>query len=563
MQGVSRQIWLMCLAGMLAIFAAMPAAAAVTLEPCLSKVDPSENEAERLVRTTTQLGCEGWQSDLGSGDFSVQMRFEPMISNPDDPLVFSHSSVWQDWERVIFHYVDGTTTAVEFSSRDASAFLRLGATFQIPVPPRAAPLNAIHVETRGSANWRGVLLGPQLMKRSEAKNINGWLIALYAGFGGLSLALLAYNLALWSALRHRFQLYYCVMVGSLAAYTFTASGAVLLALPWMDNNDRLRLNYVILVIAGVASLRYMIDYFGRQTFSDRLRRAVDLCSIILFVDAVAFALLAPWGGWFLDSIYFWSGAALLSLIFPILIEAWRSRARHFWFFVAAWISPLVASFVRIAHGVGLLDYSFWWDNSNLIALSIESLLSTALIVARLRDLSVERDQARAGERSALRLANSDPLTGLLNRRAFMDLAIGRTQLHRLMLVDLDHFKAINDKLGHDTGDDVLRRVAATIQAIRPQDSLAVRLGGEEFALLVPLSRAAECPPELVLDAVRGCDMPLGWRVTVSLGHADGRVDSDAAWRRLYRLADSALYRAKSDGRDRACRATDFAEIAAA
>lgn len=93
-------------------------------------------------------------------------------------------------------------------------------------------------------------------------------------------------------------------------------------------------------------------------------------------------------------------------------------------------------------------------------------------------------------------------------------------------------------------------------------AFAVRLGGEEFALLVPLSRAAECPPELVLDAVRGCDMPLGWRVTVSLGHADGRVDSDAAWRRLYRLADSAL-RAKSDGRDRACRATDFAEIAAA
>jgi diguanylate cyclase (GGDEF)-like protein len=290
---------------------------------------------------------------------------------------------------------------------------------------------------------------------------------------------------------------------------------------------------------------------------------VDVLSVVMLVDALAFAALTPWLGWLWDGIYFWAGGLMLGLIFPLLYQAWQARARHFWFFVLAWSAPIIASLVRAVHGMGLIGYSFWLDNGNLIALSIESLLSTMLIVARLRDLSVERDQARAGERSALRLANSDPLTGLLNRRAFMDLAIGRVQPHRLMLIDIDHFKAINDKLGHDTGDDVLREVAETLQSVRPQDSLAVRLGGEEFALLVPLNRVQDCPPDLVLDAVRDRAMPLGWKVTVSLGHAEGRVDSDAAWRRLYRLADSALYRAKSDGRDRACRATDFSENAAA
>lgn len=563
MQGVSFRIWFLWLAALVAVLVAAPAAAAIPLQPCIAKVDPAGSEAERLIQSSAYSVCGARQSELGSGDFAIQMRFAPQVSNPEDPLIFSHSSVWQDWQRVIFHYVDGTTAAVEFSSRDASSFMVLGATFQIPVPPRAAPLDAIHIQTLGSANWRGVVLGPQLMKQSEARNINNWLIALYAGFGGLSLALLAYNLALWSALRHRFQLYYCVMVAGLAGYTFTASGAALLAMPWMDNNDRLRLNYVVLIIAGAAAMRFIIEYFGRETFSNWLRRSVDIFAGLLIANALAFALLAPWGGLLFDTFYFWAGGVLLCLVFPILFEAWRARAPHFWFFVLAWSAPVAASFARAAHGIGLLEYSFWMDNGNLVALSIESLLSTALIVARLRDLSVERDEARAGERTALRLANSDGLTGLLNRRAFLELAIGRTEPHRLLLIDIDRFKQINDRIGHDAGDEVLREVARVLQALRPHNSLAVRLGGEEFALLVPLSRQHECTVLQVLEAVRQRSMPFGVKVTVSLGYADGQVDTDEGWRRLYRLADSALYRAKSDGRDRACRATDFAEIAAA
>ena len=110
---------------------------------------------------------------------------------------------------------------------------------------------------------------------------------------------------------------------------------------------------------------------------------------------------------------------------------------------------------------------------------------------------------------------------------------------------------------------MLREVARAIQSVRPADSLAVRLGGEEFALLVPEERSCLCPPELVLEAVRCQTMPFGAPVTISLGYAEGAVPSESAWKRLYRLADSALYRAKSDGRDRACRSTDFREKRAA
>ena len=378
-----------------------------------------------------------------------------------------------------------------------------------------------------------------------------------AAFGGLSLALLAYNLSLWAVLRHAFQLSYSAMVCALMGYTFTSSGIATLAFPALDNNDRQRLSYLFLGLAAIAGVRFMADFFGPRVIGPRLRLVAAVACAATLTSALGFALLAPWQGYWLDRAYFIScGATLLALI-PVLISAWRARVRNLGLFILAWSAPIGVSLARAAYGIGLIGFSFWLDNGNLLALSLEGLLSTMLIVARLRDLSNERDRARAGEQTALRLANTDPLTGLLNRRAFIELAIGRPVVHRLLLLDIDHFKLINDQLGHDAGDDVLRAVAQVLQALRPHGSLAVRLGGEEFALLVPLPQVPDCLPESLLDAIRAKPMPHDWKVTASLGHADGVVTTEEDWKRLYRLADTALYRAKADGRDRSCRATNF------
>ena len=514
-------------------------------------------------RANPDYACNAAQSRFGSGDFAVQLRFAPVAASRDDPLVLRTSSVWQGDERIVFHYADGTTSELNFDHRNARHFMTIGAIFEFPVPARAAPLNGIYVEVKNSANWRGVLIGAQVMTRSESFRLQSWLVALYASFAGLSLALLAYNLALWSVMRHAFQLSYAAMVSALMAYTFTSSSVAMLVIPSLANTDRLRLNYLFLALAAIASIRFMADFFGPQVFGPRLRRAATVVCGATLLSAVAFAVLAPRQGYWLDRVYMYSCTAALLLVVPIIVAAWRAKVRNLGLFVIAWSAPIVASLARVGYGMGLIGYSFWLDNGNLIALSLESLLSTMLIVARLRELSSERDLAKAGEQSALRLANSDPLTGLLNRRAFIHHAIGRTERHRLLLIDIDHFKAINDRIGHDAGDDVLRQVSLAIQECRPADSLAVRLGGEEFGLLIPYRRHGECPPDRILAAVRQRPMPMNWQVTVSVGFAEGRVTTEHDWKRLYRLADTALYRAKADGRDRACRATDFAAINAA
>src|SRR3546814_15577743 len=111
------------------------------------------------------------------------------------------------------------------------------------------------------------------------------------------------------------------------------------------------------------------------------------------------------------------------------------------------------------------------------------MLSSVAIAYRIRLLSRERDTAIRQEVAARALADTDPLTGLLNRRAFLREAIGRAGDQTLLLADLDHFKHVNDTIGHDGGDEVLCRFARVLRTSVPEGTLVARLGGQEFAII--------------------------------------------------------------------------------
>ncbi len=177
------------------------------------------------------------------------------------------------------------------------------------------------------------------------------------------------------------------------------------------------------------------------------------------------------------------------------------------------------------------------------------------------------------------LSRHDPLTGALNRRA-MDDAV-RTECDRafrggepfsLLLLDLDHFKQVNDRLGHAVGDDTLRRVADVLQReLRSTDALS-RYGGEEFCVLLRLTgeAGAEVLARRLCDAVRAAGLPGGSAdgspsaMTVSVGvahltahrpppdatHPPQLLDAQALQAAMLLAADRAMYRAKAQGRDR-------------
>lgn len=169
------------------------------------------------------------------------------------------------------------------------------------------------------------------------------------------------------------------------------------------------------------------------------------------------------------------------------------------------------------------------------------------------------------------LANLDALTGLSNRRSFLEegksmLAAAKSDAGRatVMMLDIDHFKAINDNHGHGAGDLVLTAFASTLQSsLRPQDSLG-RMGGEEFAIMLP-----DCSVEVgatiaarINSAIRQSpiNLPSGEliHITVSIGiHIDdGAGDLDF----LLSQADRALYHAKHSGRDRYVFSSDLRRL---
>src|SRR5690242_1936135 len=201
------------------------------------------------------------------------------------------------------------------------------------------------------------------------------------------------------------------------------------------------------------------------------------------------------------------------------------------------------------------------DRTLVIAL----LLNVALILIGWRRhsaLSTEVLVHAAAEQRAQQLAARDPLTGFLNRRSFPeDGAVALTQVSKrgkalaLLMLDLDHFKMVNDMHGHTIGDALLRQVAEAIEDRLPQGALIARFGGDEFACAMPFEPTHPETVERVAEQLVSrlaqpfCVDGLHLHVSASLGIARSDFDCSGI-DSLTRSADIAMYAAKKGGRNR-------------
>jgi diguanylate cyclase (GGDEF)-like protein len=208
------------------------------------------------------------------------------------------------------------------------------------------------------------------------------------------------------------------------------------------------------------------------------------------------------------------------------------------------------------------DLEAWWSDitprertictEELCALgALFGLCATIFIWRRLLEERQDRKKRLLAEtelEEQRSLAMLDPLTGLPNRRQFIQ-ALERTKDPTVFLLDLNGFKAINDKYGHSTGDDVLKVVASRFKAAARSVDIVARLGGDEFAVVAPFLSSHSAAQQIALRFIRVLADPIeiearthfvGVAIGIAMAPRDGSTVVD-----LLRSADVAMYDAKS------------------
>ncbi len=206
----------------------------------------------------------------------------------------------------------------------------------------------------------------------------------------------------------------------------------------------------------------------------------------------------------------------------------------------------------------LVDGTWRWGSDPLNNLIIPLLLAPPFfyfLLSKMRQLSIAHHEL-------MTIASTDSLTSLLNRRAFTEMVEGYLKLvdeaaapkhGALLVIDVDYFKAVNDRFGHDTGDEALKLVANTISANVRGTDLVGRFGGEEFCVFIPGQPADRIPviAERIRSAVNNAAFIAGGQshpLSVSVGGVI--FENHAPFGDLYRGADEELYNAKRNGRNR-------------
>ena len=190
-------------------------------------------------------------------------------------------------------------------------------------------------------------------------------------------------------------------------------------------------------------------------------------------------------------------------------------------------------------------------------LKVAFLLNIAIILfgwRRSRDLKEALEAFEAAESLAQRNANTDPATGLGNRRELMralDETLAKGEGGVFLVLDLDHFKRVNDLHGHLAGDRVLRRVAEVSRKAAPANACCARTGGDEFAILLPGAhdQAAEAVAAKVLEALAAPVFVEGTQIQVTASIGLARISFKSDEETALRESDVALYAAKRAGRN--------------
>ena len=424
---------------------------------------------------------------------------------------------------------------------------------QTALPKLDRPLSAIIVEIE-EPRHRGTLSEARLESGTDgtADSIRHELLVAF--ICGILLLPLVFNFAFYRILRERFLYWHALAVTFMLVQTAVTSG-IISRFATLSVETLSLLSPVSWGAGIVAAALFSADLIEDGMLDARHRTIMRLIAPWVMFWSFYYPLASGPLRSTAASFYFASFIPVIALFVWIIAVAWSRGSRAVNFQIMAWLPIMVTGSIRIVSTI-------WTDLTPMelqfqqhVSIALEVVITSLGVADRFMLIRTQRDRARAQARRFEDMAERDPLTGLLNRRAIED----RFDTLHLMgyrcmaVIDLDHFKTVNDLYGHATGDQVLKSAAA---ALAPDDNtLAVRMGGEEFLLLLRGDDAAlraerrrRSIPTRVAADVPG----LGCLVTASMGMVehDSGQSLAADFTRAYAHCDRLLYEAKHNGRNR-------------
>lgn len=504
------------------------------------------------VPAPSELQCSGAPTGYRDGTLWVRLPLADDVAGNGGLLVL-HTTRFEHMS-ALFEYPDGLGEAQTVSQGAYRDQWRIGGQIafssRVDDPVQAAWMRFENLEDYNLLRVRFVS-GDTAARQFELSAM-----AIGAALALLAIAAL-YNFGLAAVLRQSFFLWHGCWASAVLVWGMVWSQLGLVFVPEIAGTMASRLATVLACLAIM---------FAALSVASALRSAVpeiarrSIIGLGLLVAGLGIAASTPAA----DIAAYGAPIAIGTLLTLISVAitigiAWRRGHAEARDLAISWVLPMIVLAVTQLIDLDTLIWGGGAQITVLFASAFQTLCLSALATARLSALRIQRDAAVDASKTLTELVDRDPLTGLLNRRGFVARCVqafgGRkTSPFALLLIDVDHFKKINDSFGHEAGDAVLVALGGVLKSFEQRYACrAGRVGGEEFVLgLSGLSPpAVRHFAEAVRDALGSCDLRFvapRHPVTVSIGVAEGLADGP--FRDLYGQADRALYSAKQTGRNR-------------
>jgi len=528
---------------------------AVQYEIQLLQEDTSPLSAQQALAALQQSRFSPRTKDIIS--FGINARpvwLALTVANSDSKPQLRRILIENAWlDHLDLFIVEASGIARQFSSGDREQFSQRAVNHRFFAYDHSFPPGQTTVLIRAE-QIDPMMLPVSLLGIEEANNrtlFQGYSYGLLYGAIG---SLLFYNLMLFTGLRDRRYLLYSLYLSAFLAMNLSYTGHAFKWF-WPESPHWQQMSNPLLMIAYiVCGLLFANVFLDLKTKCPRLCRALLAGTIALGLFALYTLITA-------NQLMALKLAFACMAIFPLLmvilgVLALSRGDRSARYFLQGSVAAAFGVLITEASVWGLIPYTDLTYRAAEIGMLLDAILLAMALAYRIRIIEHDRSQAE-------QMARRDALTGLLNRRAFYELAEpawNNAQRHQrnicALLLDVDHFKRINDRFGHSEGDKVLGDVARTMQQeLRSFDILA-RWGGEEFIILLPetsfdearaVAERIRCNIESMIQ--RQSDPSI--RISASLGIA-ANSELAISLEGLIDQADQQLYAAKSQGRNRVC-----------